>query len=79
MRSPPTPEALEAAKRYVYPNPENNKGAMVFGHPFVFYSVDQRDSYIAEITVELACAFDHWGVDFMLRTSWAATAVRGQG
>lgn len=79
MKAPPSADALEAAKKYIFANPENNKGAIVFGHPFVFYSTDQRDSYIAEIAVELACAFDSWGIDFMIKTSWAATAVKGQG
>ncbi len=79
MKPPPTSEALETAKRFIFINPEDDKGVMVFGHPFVFFSIEQRDSYIAEISVELAYAFDRWGIDFMIRTSWAATAVRGQG
>ncbi len=67
------------ARNFIAPNPDDNKGATVFGHAFIFYSTAQRDSYIDEITIELAYAFDRWGIDFMLRTSWSASTIRGQG
>ncbi len=75
----PSAEALAMARTVIVVNPDESRGALFFGHPFIFTTVTHRDSYIEEMSLLVALMLDRWGMDMVLRNSWNPTSVMGQG